>query len=201
MDSQGGFVLAMKGKDCVVIASDLGLFDGRYVSGNNTPKVFKIHDNLFIGLTGLLGDISSVKQILEYEVSKFLLNENRFPDHLEITNILSRLLYKNRFTPFFTEPILVGIDKKGNPVISSMDIIGAISNSNKFSVSGTCSDGLFGICESFWRPNMSEKDLFKIISKCINFTSNRDCLSGLGANIYIIKKNRIFNKKLENRVD
>jgi 20S proteasome subunit beta 3 len=201
MDSQGGFVLAMKGKDCVVIASDLGLFDGRYVSGNNTPKVFKIHDNLFIGLTGLLGDISSVKQILEYEVSKFLLKENRFPDHLEITNILSRLLYKNRFTPFFTEPVLAGIDKKGNPVISSMDIIGAISNSNKFSVSGTCSDGLFGICESFWRPNMSEKDLFKIISKCINFTSNRDCLSGLGANIYIIKKNRIFNKKLENRVD
>jgi 20S proteasome subunit beta 3 len=201
MDSQGGFVLAMKGKDCVVIASDLGLFDGRYVSGNNTPKVFKIHDNLFIGLTGLLGDISSVKQILEYEVSKFLLKENRFPDHLEITNILSRLLYKNRFTPFFTEPVLAGIDKKGNPVISSMDIIGAISNSNKFSVSGTCSDGLYGICESFWRPNMSEKDLFKIISKCINFTSNRDCLSGLGANIYIIKKNRIFNKKLENRVD
>jgi 20S proteasome subunit beta 3 len=48
---------------------------------------------------------------------------------------------------------------------------------------------------------MSEKDLFKIISKCINFTSNRDCLSGWGANIYIIKKNRIFNKKLENRVD
>ena len=201
MDSQGGFVLAMKGKDCVVIASDLGLFDGRYVSGNNTPKVFKIHDNLFIGLTGLLGDISSVKQILEYEVSKFLLKENRFPDQLEITNLLSRILYKNRFTPFFTEPVLAGIDKKGNPVISSMDIIGAISNSNKFSVSGTCSDGLYGICESFWRPNMSEKELFKTISKCINFTSNRDCLSGWGANIYIIKKNRIFNKKLENRVD
>jgi len=201
MDSQGGYVLAMKGKDCVAIASDLGLFEGRYISGNNTPKVFKIHDCLFIGLTGLLGDISSVKQILELEVSKFLLKENRFPEHFEIKNILSRLLYKNRFTPFFTEPILAGIDKKGNPVISSMDVIGAVSNSNKFSVSGSSSDGLYGACESFWKPDMSENELFKIVSKCINFASNRDCLSGWGANIYIIKKNRIFNKKLGNRVD
>jgi 20S proteasome subunit beta 3 len=201
MESQGGSVIAMKGKDCVAIASDLGFHSDRYIKGTNTPKVFKIHDKLFIGFSGLLGDISSIKQILENEVLNFLLKENRYPEHFELTNILSYLLYRNRFSPFYTEPILAGIDKNGNPVISSMDVIGATSNSSKFSVSGSCSKGLYGTCESLWKPNMSEKELFQVISKCINFASNRDCLNGWGANIFIIKKNETVCKKLEFRID
>jgi len=201
MDSQGGFVIAMKGKECVAIASDLGFYGERYISGNNTPKIFKVHDKLFIGMAGLLGDISSVKQIIEYEVSDFIIKENRFPGQFELTAILSYLLYKNRFAPFFIEPVLAGLDKKGNPSISSMDIIGAISESPKFSVSGSCSDGLYGICETLWKPDMSKKELFHVICKCINFNSNRDCLSGWGANIHIITKDGIFSKKIEHRVD
>ena len=201
MESLGGCVIAMKGKDCIAIASDLSFYDDRFLKGTNTPKVFKIHDKLFVGISGLLGDISTVKQLLEYEISGFLIKENRYPEHFELTNILSHLLYKNRFTPFFIEPLLAGLDKDGNPVISSMDIIGATSNSNKFSVSGSCSDGLYGICELLWKPDMNEKELFNVICKCINFTTNRDCLNGWGANIHIITKNKVLNKKLEFRID
>ena len=201
MDSKGGCVIAMKGKNCIAIASDLGFHGDRYINGNNTPKVFKVNERLFIGLTGLLGDVSSVKQLLEYEVATFLIKENRFPDHYEITNILSYLLYKNRFSPFFVEPLLASLDKNEVPIISSMDIIGAVSNSTKFSVSGAGSNGLFGVCESFWKPEMSEKELFKIVSKCINFTTNRDCLSGWGAIIHIITENKVVSKKLEFRTD
>ena len=196
MNPQSGCILAMKGKNCVAIASDMGFHGERQIIGTNTPKVFKIHDKLFIGLAGLLGDVSSIKQILDYEVSNFLLQENRFPNHFEVTNILSNLLYKNRFTPFFIEPILAGLTKKGDPVISSMDIIGAVSNSNKFSVSGICTDELYGICESLWKPNMSDKELFKVVSKCINFATNRDCLSGWGACVYIVTENEIISKKI-----
>jgi 20S proteasome subunit beta 3 len=201
MDSRGGCVIAMKGKNCVAMASDLGFNGEQFITGNNTPKIFKICGRLFIGLTGLLGDISSVKQILEYEVSNFLVKENRFPEHFEITNILSHLLYKNRFTPFFVEPLFAGMDKNGNPVINSMDIIGAISNSIKFSVSGSCSDGLFGVCETLWKPNMSKKELFQVICKCISFATNRDCLSGWGAIIHVITEKEILSKKIQFRTD
>jgi|Transcript_19819 20S proteasome subunit beta 3 len=201
MNPKGGCVVAMKGKNCIAIASDLGFYGERYITGINTPKVFKIHDTLCIGLSGLLGDISSIKQILEYEISNFLLKENTYPDHFEITNILSHLLYKNRFTPFFTEPILVGIDKNGNPIINSMDIIGAISSSNKFSVSGVGSEGLYGMCESLWKPEMSKAELFRTICKCISFTTNRDCLTGMGSSIHIISKGKIESKRVELRLD
>jgi len=201
MSSNGGCVIAMRGKNCIAIASDLGFHGERYITGINTPKIFKMHDKLFVGLSGLLGDISSVKQILEYEISSFLLKENRYPEQLEITNILSHLLYKNRFTPFFIEPILAGIDKNGNPIICSMDIIGAVSNFSKFSVSGVCSEGLYGMCETLWKPDMSKDELFRIICKCISFTTNRNCLSGMGANVHIISKKKITSKKFELRLD
>lgn len=201
MNSKGGCVIAMKGKNCIAIASDLGFHGERYITGNNTQKVFKVNEKLFIGLAGLLGDVSSVKQLLEYEVATFLIKENRFPEHFEITSILSHLLYKNRFSPFFVEPVLAGLDKNGVPLISSMDIIGAVSNSIKFSVSGANSNGLYGVCESLWKPEMSEKELFKIVCKCIHFTTNRDCLSGWGAIIHIITEDRVLSKKLEFRTD
>jgi len=201
MNSQGGCILAMKGKNCVAIASDTGFHGERYIIGTNTPKVFKIHDKLFVGLSGLLSDVSSIKQILDYEVSNFLIKENRFPNHFEVTTILSNLLYKNRFSPFFIEPILAGLDKNNNPLISSMDMIGATSNSYKFSVSGVCADELYGICESLWKPDMCEKELFETTCRCINLATNRDCLSGWGANIHIVTKNKILSKKLELRAD
>jgi 20S proteasome subunit beta 3 len=62
-------------------------------------------------------------------------------------------------------------------------------------------DGLYGICELLWKPDMNEKELFNVICKCINFTTNRDCLNGWGANIHIITKNKVLNKKLEFRID
>lgn len=60
-----------------------------------------------------------------------------------------------RFGPYFIEPVVAGLDPKtGEPYIATMDLIGCPMETKDFVVGGTCSDQLYGMCESLWNPDM-----------------------------------------------
>ena len=53
----GGTIVAMGGKNCVGIACDLRLGTQFLQVSNNFTKVFKIQDNILLGLAGLATDV------------------------------------------------------------------------------------------------------------------------------------------------
>lgn len=60
-----------------------------------------------------------------------------------------------RFGPYFVEPVIAGLDPKTfEPFVASMDLIGCPMVPNDFVVSGTCSEQMYGMCESLWEPNL-----------------------------------------------
>ena len=60
-----------------------------------------------------------------------------------------------RFGPYFVEPIVAGLDAKtGVPYIATMDLIGCPMETKDFVVGGTCTEQLYGMCESLWRPDL-----------------------------------------------
>lgn len=60
-----------------------------------------------------------------------------------------------RFGPYFVEPVIAGLDPKtGKPFIASTDLIGCPMITSDFAVSGTCSENMYGMCESLWEPDM-----------------------------------------------
>lgn len=59
-----------------------------------------------------------------------------------------------RFGPYFVEPIVAGLKEDKTPFISAFDLIGAPVITDDFVVGGTCTNNLYGMCESFYRPNM-----------------------------------------------
>ena len=63
--------------------------------------------------------------------------------------------YFHRFGPYFIEPVIAGLDPKTNePFIASCDLIGCPMIPEDFVVTGTCSEQLYGMCESLWEPDM-----------------------------------------------
>lgn len=64
------------------------------------------------------------------------------------------VLGKHRFGPYFTAPVVAGLQKDGEPFICSMDYIGCINFAKDFVVAGTASTQLYGMCESLWEPDM-----------------------------------------------
>ena len=56
----GGAIVAMKGKNCIAIACDRRLGVQLQTISTNFQKVFKMQDNLLLGLTGLGSDIQTL---------------------------------------------------------------------------------------------------------------------------------------------
>ena len=116
------------------------------------------------------------------------------------------MVIKYRFGPYFTNPIVAGLDydatkKEWKPVLAGYDLIGCMDLNTTFSVGGTCSELLYGACESFYKEGMGPDELFEVMSQSLLASMDRDILSGWGANVYILTPTQLITKKLLTRVD
>lgn len=66
-DYNGSAVLAMSGKECVAIGSDLRLGAQNLTVATDFKKVFKIHDKLYVGLSGLGTDVLTLKNLFTFK--------------------------------------------------------------------------------------------------------------------------------------
>ncbi len=60
MDYNGAAIVAMIGKECVAIASDLRMGIQAQTVSTNFQKVFEMNDRLYMGLPGLASDVITV---------------------------------------------------------------------------------------------------------------------------------------------
>ncbi|XP_014773203.1 proteasome subunit beta type-3 [Octopus bimaculoides] len=199
----GSAILAMKGKECVAIAADrrLGIQSSLTVS-TKFQKIFKMGPRLFIGLPGLATDVQTVSQRLKFRLNLYELRENRKIKPKTFMSMVSNLLYERRFGPYFVEPVIAGLDPiTYEPFIASMDLIGCPMVPGDFVVSGTCSEQMYGMCESLWQPNLEPDDLFETVSQAILNAVDRDALSGWGIIVYLIEKDKVTERILRARMD
>jgi 20S proteasome subunit beta 3 len=168
----------------------------------NFEKVFEIHDKLYLGLVGLASDILTVRDTLRMKHNMYKLKEERNMKPKTFAHVVSNLLYEKRFGPFFTEPIIAGLDEETNePFISNMDLIGAMVFTDDFVVAGTPSENLYGMCESLYKPGLEPKELFEVISQAMLSATDRDALSGWGVLVHVITPEGVSSKTLKARMD
>lgn len=198
----GGCVVAMKGKDCVAIATDHRFGVQAQTIATDFQKVFEINPHMYLGLVGLQTDILTVRDRLTFRKNLYEVRENRIMTPDRYAAMLSSFLYEKRFGPYFVEPVIAGLNPHTfEPFICNMDLIGCIDQPDDFVVGGTCSEQLYGMCETLWRPNLEPEQLFECISQAMINAFDRDAMSGWGATVYIIQKDKITTKTLKTRMD
>lgn len=196
----GGSVLAMVGKDCFAIASDKRFGVQLQTMSMNFPKTFKIHDHLYCGLVGLQTDISTLLQQMKFRVNLYKLREGREVKAKTFASMLSNAQYEKRFGYYFIQPVVAGFHE-GQPYVCGMDNIGCLSSNGQFAMAGTASEQMVGMCESMWKPDMEPDDLFEVISQTLLSAVDRDILSGWGAVVHVVTKDRVISKELRGRMD
>lgn len=201
LEYNGGAIIAMCGKDCVAIASDSRLGLQQQTVACDFQKIFKMHDKLYMGVTGLATDVQTLGQLLKFRLNLYRLREEREIKPQTFSALLTSILYEKRFGPYFTEPVVAGLDEENKPFVSAMDLIGAPVFTSDFVVSGTCTNNLYGMCESMYRPDMNPDELFETISQCLLASVDRDALSGWGATVHVITPKGVVSKKLKGRQD
>lgn len=201
LEYNGAAIIAMAGDGCVGIASDNRLGAQYQTVAMDFKKIFKMNDKLFVGLGGLATDVQTLDQLLRFRSNLYELREDRTMSPKVFSNLLSNMLYEKRFGPYFCEPVVAGLDEKGKPFLSGMDLIGAPLYSDEFVVSGTCTGNLFGMCESLFKPKMDPETLFETLAQALLASVDRDALSGWGGVVHIITKDGVISKELKGRQD
>lgn len=197
----GGDIIAMAGKNCVAIAADTRLGMQQQTVACDFQKVFKMNDRLFMGVAGLATDVQTLAQLLKMRMNLYKLREERDMKPETFSALLTSILYGKRFGPYFTEPVVAGLNEKNEPFLSAMDLIGAPVFTNDFVVSGTSTPNLYGMCETLFKPDMEPEELFETISQCLLASVDRDALSGWGAVVHVITPEGITSRKLKGRMD
>lgn len=202
MEYNGGCVIAMMGKDCAAIGTDLRFGVQGMTVATNYEKVFEIGPQLYVGLPGLATDTETVVQRLKLRVNLYELKEGRKMQPAVLTKMIANMLYERRFGPYFVEPVIAGWDtKKQKPFVGSMDVIGCITETDEFALAGTCNEQLYGMSEALWQPDMTPDELFECISQTMMNAFDRDAVSGMGAIIHIIEKGKVTTRKIKTRMD
>ncbi|KAF9985027.1 proteasome core particle subunit beta 3 [Modicella reniformis] len=201
MAYNGGAVVAMTGKNCVAIACDKRLGVQAMTVSMEFKKTFQIAPKLFIGLPGLATDVQTLAEKFRFKANMYKLKEERELEPRTFAHLVSSTLYERRFSPWYVEPVIAGLDKENRPFIASADLIGCLDFAEDFSVSGTTSNQLFGMCESLWEPDLEPEELFETISQALMNAVDRDCLSGWGAEVIVITPDKVITRTLKSRQD
>ena len=201
MEYNGAAVLAMTGKNCVCIGSDTRLGIQGQTVATDFQKVFPVHDKLYLGLAGLASDVQSLSSLVNFRHALYKLQEEREIAPRTFSTMLSNMLYEKRFGPWFAEPVVAGLGSDGTPFISAMDLIGCEVFTPDFVVAGTCSENLYGMCESLYRPDMSPDELFEVAAQALVSAADRDAMSGWGAVVHVITKEGVTTRKVMTRMD
>mmetsp|Transcript_11607 Transcript_11607/g.9885 ORF Transcript_11607/g.9885 Transcript_11607/m.9885 type:complete len:203 (-) Transcript_11607:49-657(-) len=202
MEYNGGSVIAMKGEGCVGIACDrrFGVNQLQTVSCN-MQKVYPTTSRCLVGFQGLATDSQTLAQLLKFRLKLYKLKEDREMPCDVVSHLMATMLYEKRFGPYFCEPVIAGLKSDGEPFISSFDLIGTESTAPDFIVSGTATEQLMGVAESFWREGMGPEELAEVLGQSLLSGIDRDCLSGWGGVVYILTDKEIITKTLKGRMD
>ncbi|KAJ8605372.1 hypothetical protein CTAYLR_002376 [Chrysophaeum taylorii] len=201
LEHNGAAIIAMAGKNCVAIGADTRFGLRMQTVATDFEKVFKMSNNVFVGLAGLATDVQTLRNLLKFRLSLYALREERDMKPEAFAALLSHLLYEKRFGPYFIEPLVAGLKDGDQPFLCGMDLIGAPVYTNDFVVSGTCTPNMNGMCESLWRPDMTPDDLFEAVSQCLLASVDRDAMSGWGAVVHVITPDGVTSKRLKGRMD
>jgi len=202
MSYNGAAIMAMKGKNCVAIATDRRFGVQAQTVSMDFQKVFEMGPTLYIGLAGLATDVQTVSERLKFRVNLYELRENRRIKPKTLMHVVSNLLYERRFGPYFVEPVIAGLDQvTGEPFVASLDLIGCPMVPEDFVVSGTCTEQMYGMCESLYTPDLEPDQLFETISQALMNAFDRDAVSGWGAVVHVIEKDKVTTRTLATRMD
>lgn len=197
----GSALVAMVGKNCFAIAGDRRLGVQLQTIATDFQRIYKIHDRLFIGLSGLGTDAQTLYQRLVFRHKLYQLREERDMKPETFASLVSAVLYEKRFGPYFCQPVIAGLSDEDKPFICTMDAIGAKELAKDFVVAGTASESLYGACEAMYKPDLEPEELFETVSQALLASVDRDCLSGWGGHVYLVTPTEIKERILKGRMD
>ncbi|MBD3227557.1 MAG: archaeal proteasome endopeptidase complex subunit beta [Candidatus Lokiarchaeota archaeon] len=185
----GASTVGIKCEDGIVLASEKRLTFGRMILSRSVKKVFRVSDNIGIACAGLVSDFQKLQSIIEAQINIYNLEEGIKIKPKAAAKLVSNILYRNKFFPYFTSTIIGGADEDG-VYLFALDPIGSIIEDN-FAAAGSGSEISIGVIEKKYDENMTTDNGKELAIQAISAATKRDPSSGEGIDILVVKSSQI----------
>ncbi|XP_027163736.1 proteasome subunit beta type-4-like [Coffea eugenioides] len=171
----GTSVIAIKYKDGILIAADMGGSYGSTLRYKNVERIKPVGKHSLIGASG---EISDFQEILRY-LDELILNDSMWDDGnslgpKEVHNYLTRVMYnrRNKFNPLWNSLILGGV-KNGQKYLGTVNMIGVHYEDNHVAT-GFGNHLARPILREEWNENLTFEEGVKLLEKCMRVLLYRD---------------------------
>ena len=180
-------IVGIKTKDGVVLGSDKRASKGFFIGSKIVQKIATIDDTLAVAIAGQLSDAEHIIKMTNAERRLIELRRG-FPLSIkEATRLIANITYSGlrNYQPYYVELLVAGVDRDGAHVFAA-DMSGAITEED-FASSGSGSPIAYGVLESLYNKNITNKQASEIASRAVSAAMERDPGSGNGINILAIQ--------------
>ncbi len=180
-------IVGIKTKDGVVLGSDKRASKGFFIGSKIVQKIAKIDDTLAVAIAGQLSDAEHIIKVTKAERRLIELRRG-FPLTIkEATRLVANITYSGlrNYQPYYVELLVAGVDREGAHVFAA-DMSGAITEED-FASSGSGSPIAYGVLESLYNKDITNKQASEIASRAVSAAMERDPGSGNSINILAIQ--------------
>jgi len=203
-----GTVLAVAGKDYVVVAGDTRMSDGYSILSRDVPKLFKLTPQTILASAGMQADAVTLRKVLSWKIIMYRHKHNKDMRTGAIAQMLSNTLYYKRFFPYYTFNVLAGIENDGSGAVYGYDAIGSFERL-PYGVSGSGSALITSILDNqvaFKTQQKNKRDLS--VDECVDLVKDvmtsageRDIYTGDTADIVVITKDGMKEERFQLKKD
>ncbi len=186
----GTTTIGLMCKDCVILAADKRATAGNLIVDKKVQKVVKVTDSLAVTTAGSVSEIQHIIKYLRAELKLKDIRTGRKTTTKEAVNLMGGMVY-GAIRSYSTIPgiahfLIGGVDSD----VHLYDIFpdGSITEVDDFVASGSGSVFAYGVLESSYSKNLSEKEGVELAIKAISAAIRRDTASGQGIDVFVINK-------------
>ncbi len=172
----GTTTVSLVGKDFVVLGADQKSTLGFMVDSKVARKIYPLDSHLALTIAGSVGDALAIIRLLKAQIKLYKLERGPITVKAAVT-LLSNILHGSRYFPYFNQFILAGYDSRG-PQIYSLDPLGGVDEKDKFYATGSGSPFAYGVLETGYKENLTQKDAISLVYRAIKAAIERDIGSG-----------------------
>jgi proteasome beta subunit len=173
----------------VVLATERRATMGTLIASKKAKKVHSITNHIGMTIAGGVGDAQQLVRIISVECNLYQIRRGKEISVGAAATILSNYLNQNRFSPYYVQLLVGGVDTNG-PSIYSVDAAGGATIEENFVATGSGSLIAYGVLEDRFKLGMNEDEVLDLAIRALRAAMQRDTASGEGYNIVIITRDK-----------
>lgn len=198
-----GSVLALKGRDYIIIAADKRLSSDSSIISRNTSKICQLTDKIYLCSAGMYADFVALSKYMKARIEMYRNQTRKEPSLKNAAQLLQVALYQKRFFPYYCFTAICGLEDNGKVGLYGYDAIGSYE-STEYGALGSGTHLITPVIDNVMRRKgyITEEEGKKLALETMNGTSCRDIYTGDRVEIVVIREDgRVSREEFKLRSD